>query len=67
MSPDDQLVLCDWALFDVRTPKPLHRFDVLSTSAIKGQGGDVPPLLCSAFHPELPTVALNSTVWDLRK
>lgn len=50
-----QLALWGTTLWDLRTPRPLHRFDYFSDSPVAG-----------CFHPASPEIILNSEVWDLR-
>ena len=56
-SPDDQLVLSGYTLFDVRSATVVHRFDRLA----RADHG-----VTTAFHSCGHRVVLNSAVWDLR-
>ena len=56
-SPDDQLILSGYSLFDVRSASVVHRFDRLARSDVGAT---------TAFHSNGQRVVLNSAVWDLR-
>jgi HIV-1 Vpr-binding protein len=53
---DDQRVLLDGFLWDLRGPSLVHRFDKLSNGP-----GNV-----GLFHPNGNDVVIDSSVWDLR-
>ena len=53
-NPNDDLVLNDGVLFDMRVAKEIHKFDKLNQT------------LSGVFHPNGMEVVSNSEVWDLR-
>lgn len=54
MPDEDQILLLDGKLYDLRTNQTLHRFDKLS------RNGN------SVFHPTKPDLIIDSAIWDLR-
>lgn len=54
ISPDDALGLCDAALWDVRSGKMIHKFDMFMDEPFE------------SFHPSGNEVIINSEIWDLR-
>ncbi|XP_076447473.1 DDB1- and CUL4-associated factor 1-like isoform X2 [Babylonia areolata] len=53
-SPTDELVLNDGVLWDVRSRKPLHKFDKFNQ------------YISGVFHPHGLEIVINSEVWDQR-
>lgn len=53
-SPTDKLVLNDGVLWDLRTSKPLHKFDKFNQ------------YISGVFHPLGQEIIINSEVWDQR-
>lgn len=54
-SPSDDMFLWNGVLWDIRSPNPVHQFDLFTDYC----GG--------GFHPAGNEVIINSEVWDLRK
>ncbi|CAG0886564.1 unnamed protein product [Cyprideis torosa] len=53
-SPDDEMVLNDGLLWDVRSAKPIHKFDKFNS------------LVNGVFHPLGLEILSSSEVWDIR-
>ncbi|XP_014678945.1 PREDICTED: protein VPRBP-like isoform X2 [Priapulus caudatus] len=53
-NPTDDLVLNDGVLWDLRTQRPLHKFDKFN------------PNISGCFHPLGLEIIVNSEIWDLR-
>ncbi|CAJ1051159.1 DDB1- and CUL4-associated factor 1-like isoform X3 [Xyrichtys novacula] len=53
-SPTDELVLNDGVLWDVRTPRAIHKFDKFNMN------------ISGVFHPNDLEVIINTEIWDLR-
>ncbi|XP_077995487.1 DDB1- and CUL4-associated factor 1-like [Glandiceps talaboti] len=52
--PTDELVLSDGVLWDIRSKKPIHKFDKFNSN-ISGR-----------FHPSGLEIIINSEIWDIR-
>jgi hypothetical protein len=72
-SPDDQLILTDNMLWDSRSGKQIHKFDLLSAPGLSssrrmaGMDTESTAVCCSLFHPSQTRLMINSSLWDLRK
>lgn len=52
--PTDELVLNNGVLFDVRTPREVHKFDKFNNT------------ISGVFHPNGLEIVANTEVWDMR-